>query len=345
MTEAPRLMNVMAGGRFGGAETFFTRLAIALHQAGQPQLVATRGWPERAAELKAAGIEPAYVSFRGSLDLFSRWKLGRLIREFEPDVVLTWMNRATDFVRTRRSVHAARIGHYYNLRYYRHCDHLVCITPDLADYAIQGGFDRKQVHYIPNFFEPKPMPPVERTAFGTPQGVPLALAVGRLHRNKAFDVLLDAISTLPDLHLWIAGEGPSRAELEAQIERLGIGDRVRLLGWRDDIPALLGAADLMVVPSRSEGFGTVMIEGWSCRKPVVAAASEGPAGLIRDGRNGLLVPVDDAQALAKAMSAVVASPDLTAELVESAWDDYQETFTRPKVVGRYMEFIESVSRR
>src|SRR3546814_15249035 len=74
MRAGVRVMNVMAGARFGGAETFFARLAVAFHEAGQPQLVAIRCWPERAAELRAAGVEPPHVPFRGSLDLYSRWK-------------------------------------------------------------------------------------------------------------------------------------------------------------------------------------------------------------------------------------------------------------------------------
>src|SRR3546814_2472150 len=122
MRAGVRVMNVMAGARFGGAETFFARLAVAFHEAGQPQLVAIRCWPERAAELRAAGVEPTHVPFRGSLDLYSRWKLRRLIGAFRAELVLTWMNRATDFVRTTKAVHTARIGQYYDLTYYRHCD-------------------------------------------------------------------------------------------------------------------------------------------------------------------------------------------------------------------------------
>lgn len=347
MSPPLRIMNVMAGARFGGAETFFTRLALALHEAGVDQVAAIRPWPERAERLRAGGIEPVGVPFRGSLDLYSRWKLRRLVRRRRPHAVLTWMNRATDFVRTGRwSVHVARVGHYYNLKYYRHCDHIVCITPDLADYVVRGGFDRARVHHIPNFFEPAPMPPADRAALGTPTEARLLLAVGRLHPNKAFDVLLDALARLGDeVHLWIAGEGPSRADLEAQAARLGLQDRVRFLGWRTDVPALLGAADAMVVPSRSEGFGTVMIEGWACRKPVVAAASEGPSGLLRNGRNGLLVPVDDAAALADAIAAVLGSPQLAADLVGRAAEDYRRTFTKDKVVARYLELFDAVARR
>ena len=80
---------------------------------------------------------------------------------------------------------------------------------------------------------------------------------------------------------------------------------MRFLGWRTDRGALLRAADICVLPSRWEPFGTVMLEAWAAGTPLVAAASQGPAALIEDGGNGLLVPVDDVAALA----AAVAPPD------------------------------------
>jgi hypothetical protein len=91
--------------------------------------------------------------------------------------------------------------------------------------------------------------------------------------------------------LWIAGDGPLRARLERMARGLGIEERVAFLGWRDDVPALMAHADLLVCPSLHEPLGNVLIEAWSAGLPVVATASDGPAGLIRDGETGLLVPL------------------------------------------------------
>jgi glycosyltransferase involved in cell wall biosynthesis len=109
---------------------------------------------------------------------------------------------------------------------------------------------------------------------------------------------------------------------------------VRFLGWRSDRGALLGAADICVLPSRWEPFGTVMLEAWAVGRPLVAAASQGPSALIRDGGNGLLVPVDDAPALAAAIGRLIAEPALKARLIEHGAADYQRGFTRQAVTQR-----------
>ena len=106
--------------------------------------------------------------------------------------------------------------------------------------------------------------PVHRQGNSTcpkkPGGAPLVLGLGRLHQNKAFDVLLEAVSRVPSVYLWIAGEGPLKTELEKQAENLAVKPRTRFLGWREDTAALLAGADVFVCPSRHEPLGNVVIE-------------------------------------------------------------------------------------
>src|SRR5690606_28632923 len=134
----------------------------------------------------------------------------------------------------------------------------------------------------------------------TPEDAPLLLTLGRLHPSKAQDVALAALARLPGAFLWIAGAGPLEAALKAQAHALGVHERVRFLGWRDDPSALYAAADICLFPSRYEPLGNVVIQAWAHGLPVIAAASQGPAALIAEGEDGLLVPIDDADALAAA---------------------------------------------
>ena len=138
--------------------------------------------------------------------------------------------------------------------------------------------------------------------------------MGRLHENKAHDVSLQALAQLPDAWLWIAGVGPLEAKLKGMAEALGVADRVRFLGWRTDASALYRTADVCVFPSRYEPLGNVVIQAWAHGLPVVAAESQGPKALIRDGEDGLLVPVDDADALAAGVRRLLAEPMLRARL-------------------------------
>ncbi len=339
-----RLLQAMAGAPHGGAEAFFVRLAIALQRAGQEQRVLIRRDAEREATLRRGGVEVLELPFAGRLDFATRLDFRRAIRGYRPNVVLTWMNRATMLCPRGDFVHVARLGGYYDLKYYRRCDHLIANTRDIADYLSAGGWPRERVHYLPNFVSATPAAAVARTSLATQEGVPLALALGRLHPNKGFDMLLAALALAPSIHLWLAGEGELRESLERQARALGITERVRFLGWREDTAALMAAADFVVVPSRREPLGNVVIEAWAAGVAVAAAASEGPGALITDDETGLLVPVDDARALAAAMRRLAEDKALVARLAAAGRAAYDAEFSETRVVALYRDFFEQVAR-
>ncbi len=342
-----RVLQAMAGARHGGAEGFFTRLVPALARAGLEQKVIIRRDRERAAALRAEGVEPLELPFGGRLDLRTPFALKKELRAFRPHVVLTWMNRAADKMpaRVRGSdfVHVGRLGGYYDLKYYRHCGHLIGNTLDIVEYLKGEGWPGDRAHYLPNFVHQETAPPVPRKAHFTPPGEPLLLALGRLHQNKAFDVLIRAMVRLPDAYLWLAGEGPERAALEELAEKLSVKPRVRFLGWRDDAAALFAAADILVCPSRHEPLGNVVVEGWAQGVPVVAAASQGPAALIEDGVSGLLAPVDDADALAQAISRALEDRNLMASMADGGRRAFANEFSEPVVVRQYLDFFERLA--
>ena len=130
-----------------------------------------------------------------------------------------------------------------NLNNFRRCDYLVCNAPDLVRYCVERGWAKERVFHIPNFPNLEEGTAVSRASLDTPEGAPLALALGRLHPNKALDVLIRAAARLPELWVWIAGEGPERAALEALAKELGVSSRVKFLGWRTDRAGLFEAAD------------------------------------------------------------------------------------------------------
>lgn len=337
-----KLLQAMAGARHGGAEAFFTRLAVALNKAGQEQRVVIRRDPERAAALRAGGVDPVQFSFGGALDLVTKRRLAREIRSYRPDVVMTWMNRATAKMPRGRFVHVARLGGYYDLKYYRHCGHLVGNTPGIVDHVIAHGWPRQRAHYIGNFVDTDGGVPVDRAELNTSPDATVVLALGRLHQNKAFDVLIRALKEVPRAVLWIAGDGPLEDQLKGLAREVGVADRVWFLGWRDDTADLIAAADILACPSRHEPLGNVVIEAWAQAKPVVAAASDGPRHLINDGETGLLCPIDAPGPLAEALRNVSGDPALAARLGAAGEAEFQARFTEEKIVRDYQEFFRRV---
>lgn len=334
----------MAGARHGGAEAFFERLAPALHRAGVSQRLAIRRNPRRAAALRAAGVETHELSFGGFFDFTTRAALRRIITAYKPKVVLSWMSRATKLCPSGDFVHVARLGGYYDLKYYKHCDHLVGNTRGIVEYIRAQGWPAERAHYLPNFVSIEPAPPLPRAACATPGDAPLLLALGRLHRNKGFDVLLESLAKLPGFYLWIAGEGPERAVLESRAQALGVANRVRFLGWRTDISALLAAADLFVCSSRVEPLGNIVIEAWAAGIPVIAAAAAGPSELIEDGETGLLIPLENPDAMAHAIRALYGDSDLRAHLKSAGRRAYENSFSESKVVAEYKNFFNRIAR-
>jgi glycosyltransferase involved in cell wall biosynthesis len=337
-----RVLQVMAGAEFGGAEAFFTRLVVALRRAGLHQRVVIRKNEHRAAILREGGIEPVEFRFGGPLDILTRMGLKREVESFFPHIVMTWMNRASTMCPKGNFVHVARLGGYYDLKYYQKCGHLIGNTQDIVGYLTDKGWPAERAHYLPNFVSANIADPLPREDFYTPNDAPLLLALGRLHENKAFDVLLDALARIPNTYLWLAGEGPKRAELEAQAEKLGVKPRVRFLGWRDDIDALLASCDVFVCPSRHEPLGNVVVEAWAQSKPVVAADSLGPGVLIDQNQNGVLVPVDDAKSLAYGIQQVLGDENLRSAIARHGRATYEERFTEAMVVEQYLNFFESL---
>ena len=332
----------MAGAPVGGAELFFERLTAALHRAGDAVLPVIRRDPARAARLAGAGLAPVQLRFGGALDLLTRPRLRVLLRAFAPTVVVAWMGRAARMTPRGDWVLAGRLGGYYDLRRFRACDHLIGNTRGIVEWIAGQGWPAARVHHLPNFAPdlhgaaPVPLP--------TPPGAPVVLAPGRLHRNKAFDVLARALPLLPGVHAVIAGEGPERPALSALALDLGVADRLLLPGWTHDTAGLLAACDALCCPSRHEPLGNVVIEAFSAGRPVVAADADGPRELVAPGRDGLLVPREDPRSLADALGAVLGDGTLAARLALAGRARFEAEHAEAPVVARWRAGLAAMER-
>ncbi|HEX7191438.1 MAG TPA: glycosyltransferase [Thermoanaerobaculia bacterium] len=169
-----------------------------------------------------------------------------------------------------------------------------------------------------------------RRSLGTEESAPVVAYSGRLDWEKGPDLLLAAapaiLAQIPEAVFWIAGSGDLEAELRAQARALGIEDRLRFTGWRDDVAAVVGSADVAVIPSRREGFGRSVVEAMALRMPVVAVATGGITSLVENEKTALLVPAEDASAIARSAVRLLTDRSLADALAAQAY---------AAVVGRY----------
>ncbi len=351
----------MAGRGQGGAETYSTDVILRLHQAGIKQCVVMSTAAPRYAELSKAGIRMAPHILAIPFRLLQRYLLRQLIVREKPTIIHCWMRRAASLV-PRLEAGSQRpekfptpasslqpptpvigwFGGYYDPRHFRACTYFVGVTKDIVAHMIKNGVTADHATYIPTFPDVPATPPVDRASLSTPRAAKVFLALSRLHPKKGLDILLAAMKNFPDAYLWLAGDGPLRQELENQARDFGVINRVRFLGWRTDRAALLRAADTCVLPSRYEPFGTVILEAWAAGTPLVACRSAGPAAHIDDAVNGLLVEIDDTQALANAMRRTVNDDNLRRRLVAQGYASYIKNFTPEAVTRQWIDYYTSL---
>lgn len=331
-----RIAQVIAGAGHGGAENMYVRLVRGVHNSGRfEQKAFLRTNTQREQALTAAGIAHESFRFGGPIDLPDRWHYRNRLHVYQPDLVMTWMNRACIATPPGDYVLLSRLGHYYKLKYHRHADYWIGISRGICDHLVAGGMPADRVFHIPNFADESPLEKLPRDSFDTPPDRPLIVAAGRLHINKAFDILLQALQSVPDAWLWLAGTGPEEQALMAQARDLGIDERVRFLGWRDDIQSLMASADLFVCPSRHEGLGSVVMEAWHAKCPLVVTNSQGPGEVVENGVTGLVTPVDEVEPLAAAIRELLGNASLRHSLAERAFRHYQSEYSEKVIIDKY----------
>lgn len=348
-----RILQVLAGAPQGGAETAFVDTCIAMAQAGQAVRVVTRANDLRVPQLKAAGIRVHTLPFGGPIDIYTPYAIARICKKFKPDIIQTWMSRAAQKVprwspsmKIPRYLVVSRLGGYYKIKNFRNTDYFTTITPDIQKYLIEKGVKKTHVRHINNFAETEPVnEKFDPCAYGVKSVEKIGISLGRLHESKAFDILIQSVSDVENFHLFIAGEGPDRAALEKQIADLGLQGRVHLLGWRSDRAALLEMADICIFPSRYEPFGTVFVQAWANKIPLVTTDSDGPRQFVKNEIDGLIVPRDDVLALRNAIRRVLQEPELAATMVENGYQRYSGEFTKEKTVADYLSYFREIRTR
>ncbi|MDZ7809374.1 MAG: glycosyltransferase [Arhodomonas sp.] len=308
------MMLVITSLGVGGAERLVTGLADRFAAAGhEVVLVVFHG----EIELRPAhpGVRVVNLRMRrspwGVLAALVRFR--RLVRAFRPDVVNSHLVHANILSRLLRlvtpmprlvsSAHNTNEEGRGRMIAYRLTDRLADISTNVSAEAVeaferQGALRPGRMIAIHNgidtaafAFDPDARERV-RAELTLEAATPLLLAVGRLWEQKDYSNLLRAFARLAGdgrpPRLAIVGDGPLRAELEGLADSLGVTDRVRFLGIRHDVPALMAACDLFVLSSAWEGFGLVVAEAMACERPVVATDCGGVREVVGDA--GFLVP-------------------------------------------------------
>lgn len=172
------------------------------------------------------------------------------------------------------------------------------------------------------------------------------LSIAELHERKGLRFLIEAFANLhaknPKIKLGIVGEGPERSNLEAQIKELKMEDHIKLNGRKKEIPQILKAADIFVLPSRREAFGLVILEAMISKLPVIASRTGGIPEIIESGKNGFLTEPEDSASLEKFMKNLITSLEKRATIGAAGFKTVTEKFSATKMAQEYAKIYATI---
>lgn len=336
----PRALVLLSGLATGGAERVTVSFVQRLRAMGIDAAVCTvtaRHDGPLATELSAAGVPRHDLGARRLMDPRGLWRFGRLLARERPDVVHAHGQDAAILAATARQFHPFPLAitrhvldeptNSLRLRLraaaacvtFRRADAAVAVSDAVARRLAElSGLPHRAIHVIRNGVDVEHFGrssgerrSAVRAALAAGPDDPLVLVSAVLRDGKGHDVLLRSLpavrARVPTARLLVAGDGEREAALRSQARTLGDGmaDAVRFLGHRTDIPDLLAACDLVVLPSVAEALPTALIEAAAAGRPVVATRVGGIPEVVVDGVSGLLVPPRDPAALADAIATLL----------------------------------------
>lgn len=230
----------------------------------------------------------------------------------------------------------------------RYTDALITINKEDYEFAKRKLKLRNagRVYYVPGvgidlekFQEPVAVRDTKREELGIPKDAVLLLSVGELNSNKNHETVIRAIAEL-DVYYIIAGSGNLQQHLQGVIESLGLGHRVKLLGYRTDVKELYGTADLFVFPSFREGLSISVMEAMASGLPCIASAIRGNTDLLKDNEGGFLCRPDDVSGFSEKIKLLSSDPELRKKMGCRNLSAVQN-FSRATVVNEMRRIYEA----
>jgi glycosyltransferase involved in cell wall biosynthesis len=344
------------GWRGGQQQVLLLAQGLARHPRFSGESVtACRPGSELARRLAQANLPYALLPMSSPWSPLAVWRLRALARERGVDVIHAHASHAHTLAAlavlgTRRRLVATRRVDFTpkGAWKYRRCDRVVAISQAIAGILRTSGVAPDRLEVIHSGIDPARFAGADRArarqALGLPADAVMVLCVAALEDHKDHATLLnawEAVAADQRAHLVLAGDGSLRAQLAV---RAGGLERVHVLGFRDDIPDLLAGADVFVLTSRLEGLGTAVMDAMCCGLPVVATRAGGIPELIRDGVDGVLVPVGDAAAVAAALRSLLDDAAKRSSLGDAARQHAGRHFLAQGMVDAYVDLYDRITR-
>jgi len=352
------ILTVITPSRYSGAERVALYLAEGLQRRGHRIVFALKHNEQLLQELEQRGIEAHPLPIAGKGNLVAPFLLAWFAQSIGADIIHTHLSTASLWgavagkiadIPSFASVHALNVKTCYV-----YSDLLATCSEGVRQHMVEQGIPAARIEVLynginPHQFEEIPPERAVRDELGLTYDAPVIGEVAHLSPRKGQAVLLDAVAILvrrwPQLVCLLIGEGEDREALEGRVAELGLGDNVRLMGYRPDARKLMQAMDVVVLPSVAiEGLGIVLIEAAFLGKPTVGSDAPGIREAVVDRQTGVLVPPSDPEALAAAIAEVISNPEVAAEMGQRGRARAQRMFSLDGMVARAEELYRKLLR-
>jgi len=317
---------------------------------------------------RTLGLRVQEVPFWGDGDLRFILATRRMVRTERPDVVHLHSRRGADtlgglgarwggapaVVLSRRVDDPVSPSGWNRWRFGPLCDHIIAVSEGIRQVLLEAGVPSEKITCVRSALDLSPFhlsdqPGELRQELGFPEDSLVVGLIAQLIERKGHRYLIEAIPAIlarcPHTYFLFCGRGPLENRLRQQVQALGLEERVRFAGFRNDIPRILAGLDVVVHPALREGLGVALLEAMAARRPIVATRVGGIPEAVRHGENGLLVPPADSAALGEALITLLTEAELRERLGQRGRDIVEREFSVDQMVEGNLRVYEELGNR
>lgn len=343
-----RIVNSVLGDATGGRWQVVCEYSRVLSEHGHPVLLLlnTRHAPD--APLIPAGVRVEWISNRGHFDFPAAWRVRRLLRRFRPDLAIAHCSRSVALLKraARGMAPVVAVSHSNKVRRLLPADAYLPLTAHIEQKIKQAGAPvaTRPCHIVPNMIDVGPghCPDQQR------HDPPRIGALGRFDPVKGFDIYIEALGLLHErgipFQAVLGGSGEMHPQLQAQAQRLGLGEQLDFPGWIDNVDNFLAGTDILCIPARSDAFGLTPLQAAVAGVPMVLSQAAGHSEMFHDGEQALFSPVDDAAAMADQIQQLITNPALSEQLRHAAHRHVVEHYSTRVVTENLLQAIVSIKK-
>lgn len=361
-----KILHFVSGLEVGGTETQLLRILPLLEEKFNNEVCCFNGNGPIGADLEREGIKVHYLHFKGRLDIAVFWRLGKVIRNFKPDIMITYLihcdliGRFWGRIFGIKKIICSQRGSLLQWEYLRFFDKLSKFL--VTKYTVQTNTAKKELMkklgasedkfvVIPNGIDISKYNfeidiPAKKNELGiNPDNINI-VCVSKLREGKGHEYLLEAFENIyrqsQKINLLIVGDGEKINSLRSQIASYKARNNIHFLGDRTDVDEILKISDIFALPTLGEGMSNAILEAMANSIPVITTDISANKDIIKNRTTGILVPIKDSNALCETIKILINNPEIRKRMGQEAKKEISKKYNTPIVVSKIFLFLENL---